>query len=302
MDSIVNQTYRELKILLVDDGSSESSSEICDEYTKKDSRIIVVHQENKGLSAARNVGIMMATSPYATFVDSDDYIDVDTYEVSWQGIQKYSPDLLFFREKTVDLNGKTIYINGDEPTGEILVKDRQFAEERIIGQLINGMCDKIYRTEILKSIDFEVGRQHGEDFLYNLLALKQVDTVVYVDQIKYSYVTNPESITRSRFSSAAFDQLYFKDEVARIVGESFPSYKKLCQKRAFLARLRLMRPLFSEHLEKQYKNEIRSFRDYLKLHRGEHSLSTVEAVEYWSFIHFMPIYRLFLFAVSFRKH
>ena len=302
LDSIVNQTYKNLEIILVDDGSTDSSGLICDEYAGKDKRIHVVHQPNKGLSTARNVGIKTATLSYITFVDSDDYIELDTYEVVAKSIREYDPDLVFFREKTVDLEGRTVFINGDAPTGKVLFKDRCFAEDRIIGQMINGMCDKVYRAEILRSIEFETGRIHGEDYLFNLKALIHVERVVYIDQIKYSYVTNPQSITRRSFTPAVFDQIYFKDEVFKIAKEHFPDYAALCEKRAFLSRLHTCRPLYSEHLDKQYKVEINEIKYYLQRNRSEVDLNQFETLEYWSLMKSKPLYMALILLLRLRKH
>lgn len=82
IESIVNQTYKNLEIILIDDGSTDRSGEICDEYGKKDNRIVVVHNKNKGVSVARNCGLDIATGDYITFVDSDDYIDLQMYSES----------------------------------------------------------------------------------------------------------------------------------------------------------------------------------------------------------------------------
>ena len=89
IDSIIAQTYTNLEILLVDDGATDSSGAICDEYAQKESRIRVIHKENGGLSDARNRGIAEARGEYLGFIDSDDYIDVDMYELLYNLIQKY---------------------------------------------------------------------------------------------------------------------------------------------------------------------------------------------------------------------
>ena len=88
LDSIVNQTYKKLEIILIDDGSTDNSGLICDEYASKDNRIIVVHQKNKGLSAARNVGLNIAKGDYIAFVDSDDFIEKDMYFTMYNVMNK----------------------------------------------------------------------------------------------------------------------------------------------------------------------------------------------------------------------
>lgn len=295
IESIVNQTYKDLEIILVDDGSVDKSGSICDEYADKDKRIKVVHQENKGLSAARNAGLRIAKGEYITFIDSDDYIEHDTYECVFSAINKYDSDLIFFREKSVNESGETIYISGDAPTGKIYEISHADAVDLVVGRQINGMCDKVYKQEILKDLFFKEGYMYGEDFMYNLVALTRVKTVSYVDEIKYSYVSNSSSVTHRSFNANSFDQIYFKDEVARIVGENFPQHLEVCKKRAFLARLRVCRPIYNENLQKQYKEKLNEFDGYMRMNfkSVQKQMSVLELVEYRLYMNFKPFYKVF---------
>ena len=300
LNSIVNQTFGDLEIILIDDGSTDNSGCICDQYAGVDPRISVIHQPNKGISAARNMGIRKATSEYITFVDSDDYIELDTYEVVDNTIKEYNPDLIMFREKSVDLQGNTIFINGEEPSNKIYIKDRSFAEDLIIHHLVNGMCDKVYRASIMKGIEFNEGKAHGEDFLYNMYALQKVQIVAYIDQIKYSYVNNPKSITRRGFTPALFDQIYYKDKIASIAKDRFPDYSKICEKRAYLSRLHTCRAIYNAKLEKQYLKEIKCYKEYLKENHNRHEFSIVENTEYLALLYSKPIYSLVLKILALR--
>lgn len=94
IESIVNQAYKNLEIILIDDGSTDSSGEICDRYGERDKRIVVVHTPNKGVSAARNCGLDIATGDYITFVDSDDFLDLQMYSEMIQVAEKYSCDVV----------------------------------------------------------------------------------------------------------------------------------------------------------------------------------------------------------------
>lgn len=297
LDSIVNQTYKDLQIILVNDGSEDESGKVCDEYAGRDDRIHVIHQKNQGLSKARNVGLSLAKGEYITFIDSDDYIELDTYSMVNRAIRENDfPDLIFYREKSVDTKGKTVYIQGDTPSGEILRKDRKFAEKRIIGELINGVCDKVFRAEVINGLSFEVGKMYGEDFRFNLEMLKRVETVVYIDQIKYSYVMNAESITHKAFNPNSFDQVYFKDSVVEMVKKDFPEYLEISEKRAFLARLRMCRPIYHEKLEKVYKEQLKIYDEYMRQHYNslKKEMSFQESTEYILYMFIKPLYRVFL--------
>ena len=305
LNSVINQTFKDLQIILIDDGSTDESGKICDDYSQKDARIQVVHQENQGLSKARNIGLALAKGEYITFIDSDDYIELDTYSVVDEAIKKYQyPDVIFFREKSVDSKGKTVYIQGETPSGEIIKADYAFAEKRIIGELVNGVCDKVFKAEIIHGISFEIGKMYGEDFRFNLEMLKRVNTVVYIDQIKYSYVMNSDSITHRAFNENSFDQVYFKDSVVEIVKKEYPKYLKVSEKRAFLARLRICRPIYYENLERQYYEQLYIYNQYMKLHYNlvKQEMTFKEKIEYILYMYFKPLYRLFLIVVyKYRK-
>lgn len=304
LNSVVNQTFKNLQIILVDDGSTDSSGIICDNYSKKDRRIEVIHQENKGVSETRNVGLSLARGDYITFIDSDDYIELDTYSTVFKTIieNKY-PDLIFFRARVVDIQGKVIDIRGKKPTGKILKVDKEFSEKRIIGELDNGVWNKVYKTEIIKDIIFETEKTHGEDFKYNLEVLEKVKTAIDIDQIKYNYVKNPNSITRKPFNPKNFDQVYFKDLVVKIVKEKFPKYLKLSEKRAFLARLHICRPIYYKKLENEYKIKLTEYNKYMDLHYNsiKDGMNFFEKIEYILYKNFRVLYRLFLIFMYYLK-
>ena len=102
--SIINQTYKNIEIILIDDGSTDKSGKICDEYAKKDSRIIVIHKENGGVSSARNAGLRIAKGAYIGFVDPDDWIAEDMYEVLYSNAKKYDADVSVCKYKIVKNN------------------------------------------------------------------------------------------------------------------------------------------------------------------------------------------------------
>lgn len=113
IESLTNQTYKEIQIILINDGSTDKSGQICEAYAEKDNRIIVIHKENGGVSSARNIGLENSTGYYIMFVDSDDWIEEDAIKRLMQVQNKYSYDLIMFgyyREnvinETIDLSGK----------------------------------------------------------------------------------------------------------------------------------------------------------------------------------------------------
>ena len=165
LDSILNQTYRQLEIILVDDGSPDRCGEICDRYASQDSRIQVIHQTNQGLSAARNAGMDIATGEYISFIDSDDYIDSHFYEKMEQGFQDYpeAPIItcLAYRDEEGFITQHT-HKNTNQPEFHSTLT---FCEDCILGKMSVVVWNKLFCSELLKSIRFRVGRNF-EDFLF----------------------------------------------------------------------------------------------------------------------------------------
>ena len=296
LDSIVNQTFKDLEIILVDDGSNDKCGLISDEYAKIDTRIVVIHQNNKGLSEARNVGMSIAKGYYLTFYDSDDFLEKTAYETVFDSIHKYSPDIVFFRDQIVNEDGKLLKICGNKPTGNIFVGNKNDAKRVIIEDLQNGEGDKIFKKSIVDGLVFEKGRVHGEDFFFNLQCLIKVNTMVYIDTILGNYVQNEDSITHRKFSESTFDQIYFKDKVVSFVSKEFPEYVLLCKKRAFLARLRIMRPINMENLQNRYRDRIAELdkemnNSYVEI---KSQLNCKEKIEYCLYMYMKPLYHAFL--------
>ena len=123
IESILNQTYKDLEILLIDDGSTDNSGKICDEYAKQDKRCIVIHQQNKGVSATRNTGLNYATGKYISFVDGDDYIHPQMIEILYNEIRKGDFDFSMILHKAVWKYHKPQNIYSDKKTKILLQED-----------------------------------------------------------------------------------------------------------------------------------------------------------------------------------
>jgi glycosyltransferase involved in cell wall biosynthesis len=210
LDSIVNQTYKNLEIILVDDGSPDGCGGICDEYAKKYDAIKVIHKKNAGLGFARNSGLAAATGDYIAFPDSDDYLDVTMYEKLVASARKTSANVVFCGAKSILLNGKVreennpfdqAVFNTDEVFSEILpnIFGAQTPHTRS-GCLGSGVCKSIYATEIFKkyAIRFPSERELiSEDIVFDLDYLPKCSRVAIVDQALYFRCENSLSLTNT---------------------------------------------------------------------------------------------------------
>lgn len=211
LESVINQTYDNLNILVVNDGSTDGSSIICDAYAKKDNRIKVIHKDNGGLSDARNVGIQNATGEYITFIDSDDYVDKDYLEFLHDNITATSSDIAtckfarFYSNSNVaenTNNDQRFNISGAEALIEALYGSNTSLHA----------CCKLYRMNLFNSIRFPVGK-YFEDTgtTYKLFSIStKVDIST---SAKYHYLTRVDSITGSKFSHKDLDLLAFAKEI-----------------------------------------------------------------------------------------
>ncbi len=190
LESIVNQTYRNLEIILVDDGSPDNCPAMCDAWAKKDSRIKVIHKENGGLSDARNAGMAIATGELMGFVDSDDWITSDFFLVLYLNMQKYQADI-----SACDVHFSHGEVSQKVPMNTVTVHN----SEQAICDILHGRgfravaYNKLYRSEIIRGEKYPVGKLHEDEFLtYRLLA--KAERLTYVDKPMYCYFQRPGSI------------------------------------------------------------------------------------------------------------
>jgi glycosyltransferase involved in cell wall biosynthesis len=201
VDSIIAQTYNNLEIILVDDGSPDNCPAICDEYAEKDSRIKVIHKENGGLSDARNAGLSVMTGEYLMFVDSDDLLPKNAVSALYNLAVEYNSELVIGNHRkfvdSTDLDDSDLKSN----KASCLSKT-----ESICHMFQNGCASwgRLYRADIHNSVHFPIG-EINEDEAIVLKILDKCNKVVITDECVYHYRTRPESITTSSFSLKKLD-------------------------------------------------------------------------------------------------
>lgn len=191
LDSLINQSLKDIEIICINDGSTDSSLEILQEYASKDNRIIIINQENMGQSVARNVGIETAKGEYIGFVDSDDWIDLDFYEKLYQAAKTNNSDIACAGMKRVK-RGKEKFIKKIEK--EITTFDIQDKLKIDNVPTQNYTVNKIYKTAVWKdlSLKFQVGRYY-EDIALTIKILHRMGSLVTVPDVYYYYRLNPTS-------------------------------------------------------------------------------------------------------------
>lgn len=202
IESVLKQTYQNLEILLIDDGSTDSSGKICDEYAQKDTRIKVIHKENGGVSLARNVGLDLAQGEYITFIDSDDFVEKTYVEKMYNALIKNDSDLVFCRYANY-INGKIEKVKENFPEKLIVDnKDKKFID--FISSFFNkknkvmGSAWRIlYKKELIANSSFNINIKISEDLLFVLQTILTARRINFINDLLYFYRFNKNSAVHS---------------------------------------------------------------------------------------------------------
>ena len=220
VQSILKQTYTNLEILLVNDGSTDNSGELCDQLAQRDQRIRVIHKENGGLSDARNRGIEEASSDLIGFIDSDDYIDQDMYETLYRQMLESSADLSMCGHYDVyhQIPEKQVAtIQTWELTPQEAIK--MVMEAKILSVTA---VNKLYKKELFEQLRFEIGKI-AEDAFIMIALIHQCRKVVATNEKKYYYVHRENSITTQKFSLKFLNVIEAYEQNAKIIKENYPN-------------------------------------------------------------------------------
>jgi glycosyltransferase involved in cell wall biosynthesis len=233
--SILNQSYTDFELILVNDGSTDDSGKRCEYFATQDSRVRVIHQENQGVSAARNTGLDAAKGAFVGFVDCDDTLEPDMYKVlvenalthqadiSVCGVQKFFPDKV---EVYFGTGTTTVY---NRPEGVTALLKKKF---------LRSVYDKIYDAEIAKSVRFE-GRIN-EDIYYNFLVFMKAQKSVFDDKLLYNYIIRENSVSMSRFSAKWMDTIVLSKKIVSLCEECLPALNPVAREFDFITHISLL--------------------------------------------------------------
>lgn len=262
MKSVLVQSYRNLEIILIDDGSEDSSGKICDHYAKKDSRIIVLHKENGGLSDARNYGINAATGEYIICIDSDDFVDKDYVEYLYSLIQR-------FHTRMAICQHKVLFPNGKFQDKSLLKEDEKLtAKECIEKMLYHDVIDtsawaKIYEKSLFDDIKYPKGKLY-EDIATTYKLMNKSGSIAIGYQSKYNYIVRKNSIVNRAFSRKKFDLIKMTDAMGQEVTKWYPDLRDAVRRRQAYARFSTLNQMIGVRgVEKERKkiiDELKGFR------------------------------------------
>ena len=210
LDSVVGQTYQNLEIICVDDGSPDRCGEICDAYAQRDSRIQVIHKKNGGVSSARNVGIEAATGEWIYFMDPDDWIEPNLFELCWENAKTTKCDMVFFRSDNVigktHVPAKTLSLC--DPAKVHLFDSLKELDSFLSYGYRGSMCCCVTKAHIIKDhVRFIEGLAYGEDYIFRIEVYRFLKSFSYIPDILYHYRKNVNSALNTKIWDKHFNGL-----------------------------------------------------------------------------------------------
>lgn len=254
--SLVEQTYRNIEILLVDDGSRDSSGEISDEWEKVDSRIRVFHKENGGVSAARNLALQHAKGEYVFFVDSDDYIASDYVEKMIAAMEKENADMSMCKYYNVWQNMQRV--EGRLPNKEMVLSVEQYLEGLYVySGHYSLMCNKAFKRELFDGVEFAIGKRNEDARIMLQLVLK-ANKVVHVAKPLYYYRQRQTSFTKSenREVMLSSETEWIRLHIEKLEQKGMVRLHMLALK-LYFNKIAESFAFLSKHASGEYKKEIR---------------------------------------------
>ncbi|MBQ9832145.1 MAG: glycosyltransferase family 2 protein [Clostridia bacterium] len=221
LKSILAQTYKDIEVIAINDGSTDGTIDVLEAFSKQDDRLKIVNKQNGGVSSARNAGLKIVNGEYITFVDADDATEADMYELLINAIEKYDADIAHCGYKRIE-NGEEMFSN---TSGKVYVQSCDEALACLIeGRLFaGGIWNKLYKKNLFDGVRFDETIKINEDLLVNYFAFKNADKSVYIDSAKYIYNMQSESATH------IVDQTRFvldREKVARIICDNEVNAKR----------------------------------------------------------------------------
>ena len=258
LNSVQRQTYEKLEIILVDDGSTDNSGEICDRYKEKDTRVQVFHKENGGLSDARNFGISKAKGRYITFIDSDDYVMPNYVKHLFDLISKYNAD--------ISVTCAIKFFEGREQPTEVAyekIKSKLYTSEEALEDVLYRRnipiyaWAKMYKTALFDNIKFPFGELF-EDLSTEYLLFDRAEKIAFNPVRDYCYLQRKNSIINSNYDPRKMIQVYTCEKIISFIKKNYPSITRAAISKCFITTLNLYKNIPSKQDYKEDRKFVRS--------------------------------------------
>ena len=255
LDSILSQTHRNLEILIVDDGSTDNSSYVIRQYAKKDKRIIPIFKKNTGVSDTRNTALDKATGDYIGFVDGDDYIEPDMFEILLNNALKYKADISHCGYQMVFPSRVDYYFN----TGTIMEQDnRKGLRDLMTGNNLvePGIWNKLYTKEVIGKTRMPSDIKINEDYLFNVEVFRKSKKSIYEDKPLYHYILRKNSAATSKITEKKlFDGITVRERIVRLFENNDEEFYHIALSGLLTNNINLYRTLVTQKEAKPFSDK-----------------------------------------------
>lgn len=249
LDSLLSQTYQNLEIIAVDDGSPDNCGVILDEYAKKDDRVKVIHKENGGVSSARNVGLDNANGEYVIMVDSDDYVSCDFISSLYNNLVEYNTDISVCNYFQLD--------EDEEPKNLMEEKFILMDKMKMISVMLfhypftGSLWNKLIKADLVRNVRFNVKLKHFEDYDFLYRVFKKADSLIFTYKQMYFYVNRQGSVARSNFSIHQAVRIDVINNIYEDIKQNYPQIEE----EGFLSKVKNYLALADKIKQAKYKDK-----------------------------------------------
>lgn len=258
----MRQTLKDMEIILVDDGSSDGSGAICDALKDRDSRIVVLHTENRGVSAARNAGMAAAQGDYIGFCDADDLLHESFFETLLQLAESNDCEVSMVTFAKTD--GEEALSPGGSGELTVYPDRRAVLSDFFSGKIVSSANVKLYRRSLCRGISFDEGRKINEDRMFVFDALCRASSWCYRDVSLYTYVRHSGSASKGMFSEKYLDCVYFAEQMEQKTQQVCPALADAARANTAAAQLQVLKLLSRAENGTEYREVFRKSADALK--------------------------------------
>lgn len=261
VNSVRNQTYKNIEIILVDDGSPDNCPEICDRLAKEDDRITVIHKQNGGQGSARNMGLDIAKGSYIAFIDSDDYVDENMYEIMIEALERTNSDMSFCG--FYSHSGLRIAESTKIKHEHIWENAEQLLEALFKGEAVGSPCNKVCKSEIFSDIRFPEGVAREDIYIMHTLYGK-CKRAVHTGKSFYHYLIREGSSEHQDFDPKYLISIQIAEDRRDYISKNFPNLLPYADHSCFGARLSAIKKIVRSDCEKAFSDTLAELKDYIR--------------------------------------
>lgn len=265
IDSILKQTFEDFEVILIDDGSTDRSGRICDEYAETDARIQAVHKDNSGVADTRNKGLEIVKTEYITFIDADDYVDSHYLETLYRLMKKYDGDLVISYHNVLQENGGRRLKSGNSTDqtvfGEAIVSKAEVYKAMLGNEgMITSVWGKLYHRDLFQTVRYPIGEIY-EDMSVISKIVERSRRIVAASYRGYYYIQRTGSITHGTPSLEHMVLLHNEEQLMHLIQDKYPEIEGIAKRHYFWSCFYLLHLLITES---KYEPEIKELRDKIR--------------------------------------